>query len=423
MKNSYTIAIFGSYGGYNAGDDAILYATMKSITSFMPEAEFLILSSNPDFYVDDLKPFSVKFLKKSPTSKSDVPIIIRKNNIMEKLYRLRYGISFFGYNSIYAILKSNAIIMCGGIFFDYKLFNPLFNFVFPLYFLLPIAKIMGKCVVPFNTGLGPIRTERGGKMVKRILSTCDFISLREHEGMDFIRGNHINVPVYLGADPALNNDPTPKEDAMELLKKEGVDLSKPILGINVNAYIDQWVITGKEGLTKKEFISIVSRAVKEIIDRVGIQPVMVCTNHMDLDITKDLRDVIDSDTVILDNHRYNHHQLMGMMGCMDVLLGTRMHACVLAVAMDVPVVSINYVPKVKNFMQLIGMEDYANDIDNLNEMDLENRLLSAWEHRDALKREIEKKLPDLKKKASYPAIILKKLLQGESIDTGEWPIG
>lgn len=420
MKKSYTVAIFGSYGGCNAGDDAILYATIKSITSFIPEVDFLILSNNPNSYVNDLKAFSVKFLKKSPTSNSDVPMILRKSNIMKKLYRLRYGINFFSYNSIYAIIKSDAIIMCGGIFFDYKLFNPLFNFIFHLYFLLPIAKKLNKYVVPFNTGLGPIRTDRGRKMLKKILSSCDFICLREHEGLNFIRENHVNVLVYLGADPALNNDPISKKEAIELLKKEGIDFSKPLLGVNINAYIDQWVVTGKQGLTKKEFISIVSSAIKKFIQRENIQPVMICTNYADLKITKELRDAVNPDTVILDNYKYNHHQLMGMMGCMDVLLGTRMHACVLAVAMSVPVVSINYVPKIKHFMHFIGIEDYSNDIDNLDEINLENCLLLAWKNRVALKRKIEEMLPDLKKKASYPAVILKKLLRGEFIDTKDW---
>ncbi|GAH88403.1 unnamed protein product, partial [marine sediment metagenome] len=126
-------------------------------------------------------------------------------------------------------------------------------------------------------------------MLKRILASCDFISLREHEGLDFIRENHISVPVYLGSDPALNNDPTPKEEAMELLKKEGIDFSKPLLGVNINAYIDQWVVTGKQGLTKKEFISIVSSVIKKFIHRENIQPMMVCTNYADLEITKELR--------------------------------------------------------------------------------------------------------------------------------------
>jgi len=420
MKKSYTIAIFGSYGGHNAGDDAILYATIKSITNFMPEADFLILSNNPNSYVNDLKAFSIKFLKKSPTSNSDVPIILRKSNIIKKLYRLRYGVNFFSYNSIYAIIKSDAIIMCGGVFFDYKLFNPLFNFIINWYFLLPIAKKMNKYVVSFNTGLGPIRTGRGRKMLKKILTSCDFISLREYEGLDFIRKNHINIPVYLGSDPALNNDPTPKEEAMELLKKEGVDFSKPLLGVNINIYIDQWVITGNQGLTKKEFISIVSSAIKKFIHRENIQPVMVCTNYADLEIIKELRDAVDPNIVIIDNYKYNHHQLMGMIGCMDILLGTRMHACVLAIAMNVPVVSINYVPKVKHFMRLLGIEGYSNDIDNLDEINLENCLLLAWKNRDILKRKIEKMLPDLKKKASYSAVILKKLLRGESIGTKDW---
>lgn len=412
------ISVFGSYGANNAGDNAILYSTIKSIACHIPEVDFLVLTSRPDLYAEDLKPFSVKFLRKGPTPKGETPSVIRNIVILEKLYRLRHGIGFFSYNSLYLILKSDAVIMCGGLFFDYKLFNPFFNFIFPLYFLVPIARKMNKYLMPFNAGLGPVKTSQGRKMLRRILSSCDLIALREHEGMDFIRENRINVPVYLGADPAINDDPIPKECAMQLLIKEGLDLSRPIVGINITSYIDRWVVGRKKRLTEKEFIQIVSGAVKRIMIREDIQPVMFCTNYMDLEIIKELRDAIDPETVIIDNYKYNHHQLMGITGCMELLVGMRLHACILAIAMGVPVVSINYAPKVKHFSEIAGMGNYANDIETLNSIDLENRLFMAWRVRQGLKDEIERRLPDLKRKASYPAVMLRDLLHGKPVDTG-----
>ena len=124
MDNSFTFTMIGSYGGHNAGDDAILYSTIKSISSVIPDAKFFVLSNNPDIYEKDLKDFDVKFLKRSPTPKSDVPNIFRHSSMLQKAYRLRYGLSFFSYNLIYAIIKSDALIISGGVFFDYRLFHP-----------------------------------------------------------------------------------------------------------------------------------------------------------------------------------------------------------------------------------------------------------------------------------------------------------
>ena len=423
MKKSYTIALFGSYGGHNAGDDAILSSMINDISRLIPSVNFILLTNIPSFYKRLLNNDKVKMFPFSPLSKYEVPKRFRKIKSLRKLIQMRYfGIGFYGFQAINSIFKADAIVMTQNLFFDYKLLNPFFNCLFPWSVEIPFAKMLKKKVVAYNTGLGPINTNQGRNMLKRILSNCDFISLREHEGLDFIRENHIEVPVYLGADPVFNNEPTQKEEAVGLFKKEGIDFSKPILGININAYIDRWVITEGEGLTKKEFITMVSSAVKGIIDREGIQPVMICTNHGDLEIIKELRDTIDPDTVILDNYKYNHHQLMGMIGCMDFILGTRMHACVMAAAMGVPIVSISYAPKVKHFMRLIGIGDYSNDINKLSETDLKNNLLSGWKHRDVLKKEIEKRLPDLRKKASYPALILKKLLRDEPINSEEWVV-
>ena len=421
MKKSCTIAIFGSYGGHNAGDDAILCPIIRDILKTIPEAEFLLLTRTPSFYKRLLNNDRIRMVPLSPLSKNEVPKQFHKMKALRIFMQMKYiGLGFYGWQAINSILNSDVILMIQNTFFDHKLSSPLFN-VLPAWSVeIPFAKILKKKVVAYNTGLGPIKTEQGRKMLRRILNSCDFVSLRQHEGLDFIRKNHIDVPVYLGADPALNNNPLPKEEAMELLEKEGIDFSKPLLGVNINVYIDQWMIDGKKGLTKKEFILLISNAVKEIINQEVIQPVIVCTNHMDFEISEELKETINPNIAMLDNYKYDHHQLMGMIGCMDLLLGTRMHACVLAAAMSVPVVSINYAPKVKDFMYLIGLRDYTNEVNNLSELSLRNSLASAWIDRKALKREIEKKLPRLKKKASYPAIILKKLLRGESINQEEW---
>ncbi len=420
MKPPYTVTIFGNFSAHNAGDDAILFATMKSIESILPDSKFIILCSNRQRYKLDLKDFNVKFLKKSPTPKAEIPPILRKTNLLQKMYRMRYGVGLFSYNSIYAVLKSDAVILSGGLFFDHKLFNPFFNFILPLYFLLPVAKRLKKYVITFNTGLGPIRTVRGVKMLKSVLNQCDLISLREVEGLEFIKDNHIKVPTYIGADPAISNDPIPRALSIEILKNEGVDLSKPLLGVNVNLYLDQWMVGGEKQLRKKEFVTVVSSAVKKAAAEAKIQPVMVCTNHGDLEITKELRDAVDPGVAVLDNYRYNHHELMGMMGCMDLLVGMRLHACVLAAAMGVPVVSINYAPKVKSFMHLMGLDAYTNEIIDLDENHLSNSILDAWRLRHILRRQIEKNLPDLKMKGKFPAVIIRRLFHNEPIRAMEW---
>lgn len=220
MKNSYSIAIFGSYGGHNAGDDAILSSIIRDVSRSIDGVNFLLLTNVPSFYKRLLNNDKVRMVAFSPLSKDEVAKRFHRIKTFRRFMQMRYlGIKFYGLQAIYSILKADAILMTQNMFFDYKLSNPFFNGMPAWQFEMRLANMLRRKLVAYNTGLGPIRTERGRKMLKRILSSCDFISLREHEGMDFIRGNHINVPVYLGADPALNNDPTPKEEAMGLLKK------------------------------------------------------------------------------------------------------------------------------------------------------------------------------------------------------------
>ena len=48
MKNSYTIAIFGSYGGHNAGDDAILSSIIRDVSRSIDGVNFYKFASAPD---------------------------------------------------------------------------------------------------------------------------------------------------------------------------------------------------------------------------------------------------------------------------------------------------------------------------------------------------------------------------------------
>jgi len=66
--------------------------------------------------------------------------------------------------------------------------------------------------------------------------------------------------------------------------------------------------------------------------------------------------------------------------CIDLLIGSRLHSCLLALARGVPVISISYLPKCEEILGEIGLSEYVVDI-NTGDWDelknLYNSLLSA----------------------------------------------
>jgi polysaccharide pyruvyl transferase WcaK-like protein len=83
----------------------------------------------------------------------------------------------------------------------------------------------------------------------------------------------------------------------------------------------------------------------------------------DISAAEDICKLMHKEAVIL-REGYTTVELMSIIGCMDVLLGIRLHALIFSSIMHVPVSAISYDPKINNFIDLIG-EKLCGDMDTV----------------------------------------------------------
>jgi len=347
--NAYRIAIFGSYAGHNAGDDAILGGVLRDL-SRQHSCRFYVPVSTPRHYKQLFPNYDVCW----------IPI------------GRRYGsIKFFGLQPYYAIVRSEGLIMTQNMFFDTYLDNRQFNVLKDWSVQIPLAEKLGRVVFGYNVGMGPIKTERGKKLVRRILAACDEISFREHEGMDYTSNElGLEVPVSRGADPAFSAEAADAAIGRAILEGLGYDLQRPIVGVNVNLYIGDRHVTGSE-LQRDEYLATMS-AFSRRLEREGNQILVLGTSTADIPVAKRLSDMVGAKLVV--NDTYTYAELMSVMGHLKFLVATRMHAGVLATAMGTPVISVNYRKKVGHFMKLVGLQEYSIDLEEFNL----GSLMAAW---------------------------------------------
>lgn len=377
--------------GPNKGDHAILACMMKSIKDMIPEADisaFPILPNKKDFF---------EFLNTLNTS---------------QLLILGGGQILRDDTSSLVIGVSSARIL--------------------------LAKIMGKRIMLYGIGAGPIKTKLARLMTKLFISKVNLITVRNKESKELLVKRGVNPSIiHVTADPAISLLPATDERIEEILERERLTNAQPLIAISPRLwfcythsiipikYATMLHIPLKGQEKFKIFKKSLARLADYLVDTLGAKIVFVPTTPsgkvpipgMDDDIVSEeiieLMSNKDSATVIGD---YMASEIKGLMGRMELLIGTRMHSIIFASAMYVPVVGIALSPKFKGFFRLLDQENRVIDIDN--QPDCYNKLLNVvidtWKNREQIRQGLKERIPEIQKKESLNVKLMCDLLFEES---------
>ena len=92
---------------------------------------------------------------------------------------------------------------------------------------------------------------------------------------------------------------------------------------------------------------------------------------VDVPIIKDIVDRSQSRNVTFIDQEIRPEMAIGIFKRVDMVLGVRLHAVLLASSMATPVVAIAYEQKVHGLMQRLDLQDYVVDLFSLNSEDLD----------------------------------------------------
>ncbi|MDP3479974.1 MAG: polysaccharide pyruvyl transferase family protein [Desulfoprunum sp.] len=384
MINS--VCLLGSAGGRNAGDAALISGIMGAI---------------------DLR-LQRKLLYRIPTP---FPQFVKKtylDNQVEAINIMPWtgSLKLFGLPTLKAIKQSDLSLVFDAVLFDRSLYNPMFNFLSSLSFLLPAAKKAGRKVGLFNCGIGPITTKMGEKMLKRVCDSCDFITIREAGSAEILKRIGVSEDRYIvTADAALNAPAVGEEELARIFREIGLDPRQDILAINVNKYLDTWTNHGKAKLDVKAFLDILAGAIDQL--NLSVQPpiLLVSTYHGDIPITMELqkRLRVPQKVVVVDNKRYDHYQIKGILSKVSLLFAMRLHALILASSTGTPIAGLVYKPKVKHYFEQLGIVEACTTFADFNSEHLSQFLLENWNNRHATREILAREIPLLQKKAMIAA--------------------
>jgi polysaccharide pyruvyl transferase WcaK-like protein len=396
----HSLTLLGSSSGRNAGDAALMAAIQSAVNA--------ACGRTLRFEIPTIRPHYIR--EHFPTGA--VPI---------SMLPWALSIRMLGWTTWRSILRTDLSLIFDAILFDRALWNPLFNFMSSLHVLLPAAHRRGRRVAAYNVGLGPVRTPTGRRMLKDLLELMEFITLRDEDSHMLLAELGVQNPrVLVTADAALAAPACSEARAEEILQRAGVPWNgnSPRLAVNINRYLDTWAGGDERRWGADRFLNAWARALERVVQDIGARVVFVVTQHADLNITRSLMQRVKSRAAmgVVSNTEYSHTEIKGVLGRVDLLVGMRLHAMILASSECTPICGLAYQPKVHHYYRRIDLPSWSLGFEDFSEEALRRLIRSAWEKRAEIRAHLETVMPRLKRLSQVPAELIAAMDRGEDLD-------
>ncbi len=316
-KSKLKIVISGYYGFNNAGDEAILLAMLTSMRRLLPQADFTIISGNP--------------------------VNTAMTHEVESIHRFHLW-------KILSKMKDCDVFVSGGgsLLQDVTSKRSLFYYLG----LICLAKLLGRPVMLYAQGVGPITSSFMRWLTGKVLKRVDFITVRDGESFEFLRtlgltSEHMRVT----ADAVFMLPKADLDDGRILLGRSGLTGETEVVGVAVRSWDND------------RYLGALVDALDVLADQGKRIYIIPFQYPGDMVVGRKLQRALRHPTKILDRV-CSTEEMLSVIGNLSLLIGMRLHSLVFASVMKIPSVALEYDPKVESFVKKLGICS-AGRVENL----------------------------------------------------------
>ena len=210
--------------------------------------------------------------------------------------------------------------------------------------MLSLAKLCGAVPILYAAGIGPLHGKRAKNAVKKTITRCSYISLRDMESLRFLQALGIDpAKLHLGADVAFLLRKPPVFRTYALIKRADV------------AQNQQYVcICLKSGKHTADSLRIVIAALRMLCRRHNLLPVFLPLDEGDISVNADAAQRLNGRLFFADEPSDVTALLRGA----QFLISMRLHGMILATTVSLPAVGISTTDdqKIPSFARLAAQE-------------------------------------------------------------------
>ena len=363
MEKSKTmpkIMISGYFGFNNTGDEAILKSMVRAFKEKIPQVKIAVLSHNP--------------LQTSQTYK--VKAINRLHLI--KIIRCLRNVNLF-------------ISGGGGLLQDST--GKGWSILYYLGLIL-ITKTVKVPVMIYAQGIGPINKKINKLLIKWILNKVNLITVRDNHSKKLLNNLGVSGPsIYVNSDPVF------------LLKKKNINHiidnhpyiqklinsdNRPLIGISVREYKSN----GSD--SKRIFAQAADYLIENYQAKIIFLPFQF---DEDVHINEEILSLMKNKAEVL-KIKLEPEELLSVLSQLSLVVGVRFHSIVFSSMANIPFIAFNYDPKVRYFVEDLGLSELLLEIDeNASLKNFQEKIEYVIENNDKIKDILLEKANNLEVKA------------------------
>lgn len=358
-----TVVISGYYGFENLGDEALLASMITALKSQIPQLRLIVLSAKPE-----------------KTS---------------ELYGVE-AVHRWKPRAVIAALNRCDLLISGG---GSLLQDVTGKLTIPYYLsIVLLAKVLGKPVMFYGQGIGPINGRFGRDLTRWVANKVDAITLRDAASARFLKEIGVTEPpVEVTADPVF-----------------GIRNSEELIFGELNRPFEFAPDKSGVGIFVREWNQIpgYKKAVAGLADDLcskNRQVVFIPMQYpADVAPIKEIQGMMKYKPLVVDRE-LSFRQLMDLVSSMDLVVGMRLHALIIAALCAVPMIGLSYDPKVSEFLESVEQHGFSN-LKDVTSANLIEKVNEVEANRELIRNKLDALRTTLRAKALRNSEIAVKIL-------------
>lgn len=284
-----------------------------------------------------------------------------------------------------------------------------------------IAKLMGKPVMAYGVGIGPLEIKVIRLLARHVLNQFDLITYRDNTSGEILKSLKLHKPaIKETVDPAFGLKPADDMAIDQLMDKLKINKNEHIIGIapfgpafrgafqgirnflpaKFQADHDIWGKGGKKQYARH--IKMLAEAFDTTVRKYHVKLVFIVQDAsgqgLDDKISKDIIEdmQLKQHTFILNGDDYHPALIKGLMGRMIMVIGGRMHSLILASGIGTPIIATCYEKKIRAFGAVIDQNQYFINGYQINCADDLNSIIEdVWKNRSEIKNALLTRMDEI----------------------------